>query len=80
MNHWMEMLLNSDQQGATSAESLIFSLTLAFTLGHAMGWVYMWTHDTLSYSKTFVASLTVLPTIVAFMMVMMATQCSQRHS
>jgi uncharacterized membrane protein YhiD involved in acid resistance len=47
-------------------------LLLAFVLCHLIGWVYIWTHQTLSYSQSFVASLTVLPVIIALMMMLMA--------
>jgi hypothetical protein len=43
-------------------------MVMSFVIGQAIGWVYMWTHKVLSYSQTFVASLVVLPVIVALMM------------
>ena len=45
---------------------------MAFVLGQIIGWVYMATHTTPSYSSSFVASLVVLPVIVALMMILMA--------
>ena len=57
---------------AQSAEMLIFTLVLAFVIGHFAGWIYMLTHTALSYSQTFVASLVVLPVLVALMMVLMS--------
>ena len=41
---------------------------MSFVVGQTIGWVYMWTHKVLSYSQTFVASLVILPIIVALMM------------
>ncbi len=73
MNGWLDLLLGSDFGDTLSTpETLLFALLLSFTLGHAIGWVYMWSHDSLSYSKTFVVSLTVLPVIVALMMLLMS--------
>jgi hypothetical protein len=72
MNEWSELLLSSDF-GATAAspETLLLSFFLTFTIGHIAAWVYMWTHDGLSYSKTFVASLAILPVLVSMMMMTM---------
>lgn len=74
MTDWMNMVLNSDYgysfMGGTS--SIVFIMFLAFAIGHFIGFVYMWTHEAISYSRTFVASLAVMPVIVAIMMVVMA--------
>jgi hypothetical protein len=43
-------------------------LLLAFAMGHIMAWVYMLTHSGLSYSRSFVNALVVMPTIVAIVM------------
>src|SRR5262249_40642034 len=40
-------------------------------LGLLIGFVYMWTHEALSYSRTFVGALAVLPLIMAMMMAAM---------
>jgi hypothetical protein len=55
-----------------SPETAILLLLLAFCIGHVIGWVYMWTHVSLSYSRMFVASLVVIPAIVALVMVLMS--------
>ncbi|HVV72366.1 MAG TPA: DUF4956 domain-containing protein, partial [Verrucomicrobiae bacterium] len=47
-------------------------LLLAFTSGMFIGFVYMWTHEALSYSRTFVGALAVLPGIVAMLMASMS--------
>jgi hypothetical protein len=72
MNNW-EMLMRSEP-GSTAAgpETTLLVLLLAFCIGHVIGWVYMWTHAGLSYSQMFVASLVILPPLVAFVMVLMA--------
>ncbi len=69
MDRWVDLFLYGDE-GATSGnpETVLFVMIMAFVIGQAIGWVYMWTHKVLSYSQTFVASLVVLPVIVAIMM------------
>jgi hypothetical protein len=73
MNDWLNVWLNSDYgTTAVGPQGLLFTMLLAFVLGHVVGFVYMWTHESLSYSRTFVASLVVLPPLVAVMMTLMA--------
>ena len=74
MNDWFSMLLNSDY-GPTflgGTNTIVFIMLLAFAVGHFIGYVYMWTHEAISYSRTFVASIAALPVLVAVMMVVMA--------
>lgn len=74
MNDWVSTLFNSDYGptfvGGTS--TIVFIMLLAFAVGHFIGYVYMWTHESISYSRTFVASMAVMPVIIAVMMVVMA--------
>jgi hypothetical protein len=73
MNRFFDMLLESDYGAATTGPgTALFILVLAFAIGQFIGWVYMWTHKGLSYSQTFVASLVVIPVIVAMMMLLMS--------
>jgi hypothetical protein len=75
MNDSLQMLFNSDLGGNSlvgGAEQAFLMMALSFAIGHFIGFVYMWTHESLSYSRTFVASLAVLPILVAVMMVAMA--------
>jgi hypothetical protein len=51
---------------------VLFIIVLAFVVGMFLGYVYMWTHDALSYSRTFVSALAVMPLIVAMLMLAMA--------
>ena len=53
-------------------QTSLFIVLFAFVIGQGVGWVYMWTHRGLSYSQTFVASLVVIPVIVAVMMLLMS--------
>ncbi|MGA2620277.1 MAG: DUF4956 domain-containing protein [Thermoguttaceae bacterium] len=74
MNDWVSILFNSDY-GPTfvgGTTTIIFIMFLSFAIGHFIGYVYMWTHEAISYSRTFVASIAVLPVIIAVMMVVMA--------
>jgi hypothetical protein len=74
MNQWLEVFLQGDYGASvTSPADTVFALLLAFVLGQSMGWIYMWTHQSLSYSQSFVASLVVIPVIVALMMLLMAS-------
>lgn len=43
-------------------------LVMAFLLGQLVAWVYIFTHSGLSYSKSFVNSLIIIPIIVALVM------------
>lgn len=52
----------------TNFPALALGLLLAFAMGHIMAWVYMITHSGLSYSRSFVNALVILPTIVAVVM------------
>lgn len=73
MNNWLETIFGGDPASfAAGPETVLFIALLAFVIGHFIGWVYMWTHSSVSYSQTFVSSLVVMPVLVALMMVLMA--------
>jgi hypothetical protein len=73
MSRWTDLLLYGDYgMRAGGPEGVLFGLLLAFIIGQLIGWVYMWTHKVLSYSQTFVASLVILPVLVALMMMLMS--------
>lgn len=63
-----DMFFYGDVGSTASAETVLFICLMAFVVGQIVGWIYMWTHKALSYSQTFVASLVVMPVIVALMM------------
>jgi hypothetical protein len=64
-----EWFLNGDYALApTNYPALILALLLSFAAGHVISWMYMLTHSGLSYSKTFVNSLLMIPTTVALVM------------
>ena len=72
MENWWDILTRGDQvAAAVPGEVVLLTILLAFAVGHVIGWVYMWTHTGLSYSQAFVASLAVLPALVALTMVVL---------
>jgi len=73
MNGFLETILHSDVGSqVTHPQTILLVVLLSFVIGHLIGWVYMWTHLGLSYSRMFVASLVVMPAIVALVMVLMS--------
>lgn len=66
MREWM--ILGDATPFPTDLTTLILGLLLAFLSGQVIGWVYMYTHTGLSYSRTFVSSLIVLPLTVSMAM------------
>src|SRR4029453_14223556 len=57
---------------AARPQTALLAILLCFCIGHIVAWVYMWTHDGLSYSKMFTMSLLAMPVIVALVMILMA--------
>jgi hypothetical protein len=72
MNDLLSTLSQADMAGTTDPLIVVFVIVFAFAAGLAIGFVYMWTHEALSYSRTFVAALAMLPLLVAMTMVAMA--------
>ena len=69
----MDSFLSGDFGSApTNIPAMVLGLLLAFAGGHAIAWVYMLTHSGLSYSRTFVNSLVVIPTVVALVMMVLS--------
>ncbi len=56
----------------TNYSALILALVLAFVCGHAIAWVYMLTHTGLSYSRSYVNTLILMPVLVALVMMILA--------
>src|SRR3954466_11939669 len=66
-------LLHGDYGTApTNYSALLIALLLAFACGHAIAWIYMLTHSGLSYSKSYVNTLIIMPVIVALVMLILA--------
>jgi hypothetical protein len=73
MASFFDTLLHGDlMPTAGGPETALLMLLLAFCLGHVVGWVYMWSHSGLSYSRMFVASLVVMPVLVGLVMMLMS--------
>src|ERR1044071_2137835 len=69
MDSFLTALTHGDYGMApTNFPALALGLLLAFAMGHIIAWVYMLTHSGLSYSRSFVNALVVMPTIVAIVM------------
>ncbi len=55
----------------TDFTALIMALLLAFLCGQLLAWIYMYTHSGLSYSRTYVASLILIPITVSLVMMVL---------
>ena len=53
-------------------KTMLLSLLLAFLAGQTLAWVYMLTHSGLSYSRSFVNSLIIIPVIVSLVMLVLS--------
>jgi hypothetical protein len=72
MNDILSTLGRPDFPGAPDGSAIAFMLVLAFSIGIFAGFIYMWTHEALAYSRTFVGALAMLPMIVAMLMAAMS--------
>lgn len=52
--------------------AMLLGMLLAFAEGQVLAWVYMMTHSGLSYSRSFVNALLVLPTLVCLVMMVLS--------
>src|ERR1041385_7708944 len=69
MDSFLTALVHGDYGSApTNFPGMALGLLLAFAMGHIIAWVYMLTHSGLSYSRSFVNALVIMPTIVAIVM------------
>jgi hypothetical protein len=65
----IDSLLSGDQAAAPlNPVAMLIGLMLSFLCGQLIAWIYMWTHAGLSYSRSFVRSLVLIPMIVALVM------------
>ncbi len=55
----------------TSFQLLSLALILAYLCGQLLAWVYVFTHSGISYSRSFVVSLIMLPVLVALVLTVM---------
>ncbi len=56
----------------TNFHTVALALLLAFLFGQLFAWIYVLTHSGISYSRSFVVSLIVLPVLVAMVLLVMA--------
>jgi hypothetical protein len=56
----------------TNYSVLIIGVLLAFACGHVIAWTYMFAHTGLSYSRSYVNTLILMPVIVALVMMILA--------
>jgi hypothetical protein len=56
----------------TNVPAVVLGLLLALLGGQTIAWVYMLTHSGLSYSRSFVSSLLVIPVVVCLVMMVLA--------
>lgn len=56
----------------TSFQTVLLALLLAFLMGQLIAWVYMFTHSGISYSRSFVVSLILMPVIVALVLMVLS--------
>jgi hypothetical protein len=69
MNEWI--YLGDATPFPTDIGTLVLALLLAFLAGQVIAWVYMFTHTGLSYSRTFVSALVLIPMTVAMVMMVL---------
>lgn len=69
----MNFLLQGDQGSApTSHHNVVLALLMSFLFGQLYAWIYARTHSGVSYSRSFVVSLIVLPVLVALVLLVMS--------
>jgi hypothetical protein len=68
-----ELFIRADYAAAPlNLQVVLLGLLLAFLCGQTVAWVYMATHSGLSYSRSFVSSLVVIPILVAMVMMVLS--------
>jgi hypothetical protein len=69
---WDSFIRGDYATAPISVPLLLLSLLLAFLAGHALAWIYMLTHSGLSYSRSFVGALIVIPVLTASVMTVLS--------
>src|SRR5437867_13410403 len=73
MSDWMRQFFQGDYSLLPpNWPAILLGLLLAFACGHIIAWVYMFTHSGLSYSRSIVNALIIMPTIVALVMMVLS--------
>lgn len=69
----MEWLMSGERAAAPmDVHAMVLGLLLSFLAGQLLAWVYMLTHSGLSYSRSFVNSLIIIPVIVSLVMLVLS--------
>jgi len=72
MNDFVSTFLSADYSAQPlNVPALLLGLCLSFLCGNVIAWTYMTTHRGLSYSRSFVNSLVVIPMIVNVVMMVL---------
>jgi hypothetical protein len=70
---WLSWLLYGDVGSAPpNWPAMLLGLLISFAAGQVIAWVYMLTHSGLSYSRSFVNALIVMPTLVSLVMMVLS--------
>ena len=69
MNEWLTY--GDTAPVPTDLPTLLLALLIAFMSGQVIAWVYMFTHTGLSYSRSFVNSLIIIPITVSLVMMVL---------
>src|SRR5678815_2682298 len=70
---WMTWFVQGDFGSAPpNWPAMVLGLLLAFAGGQVIAWVYMMTHSGLSYSRSFVNALIVMPLVVCLVMMILS--------
>ena len=73
MNDWFNTFFSADYGSSPpNWPAMMLGLLLAFACGQIIAWVYMLTHSGLSYSRSFVNALIVMPVIVSLVMMVLS--------
>jgi hypothetical protein len=69
----MDALFQGDYAATpTNFQTVLLAMLLAFLLGQLIAWIYMFTHSGVSYSRSFVLSLILMPVIVALVLMVLS--------
>src|SRR5437762_5808215 len=73
MNDWMRLFFQGDYSlMPPNWPAAVLGLLLAFAGGQIIAWVYMMTHSGLSYSRSFVNALIIMPVVVCLVMMVLS--------
>lgn len=66
-----------DLSGTFTAFDVAASLTLAFILSSAIGWVYRRTHRNVSYSQSYVQTLVIVALVISVIMLVVGSNIAR---